>query len=219
MSTKEVPTDFFEAAYRGENDRGHPSGHAQSGADGPVWDIGKPQQPLIDLEAAGKVRGHVLDAGCGTGDVSLYLAARGYAVTAFDIASTAVDHAKEKAQQNGLDATFSVADARNYDGPSGEFDTVIDCGLFHNFSDPDRAHYVDMLRRVCKSGAHVHILCFSDIQPGDWGPRRVSEADLRSTFSNGWSIEHLERVLTIGNVGEDNQPVRLQAWLATAIRT
>ena len=41
----------------------------------PPWDIGKPQKPFIDI--ADRITGSVLDAGCGTGDTSLFLAGRG----------------------------------------------------------------------------------------------------------------------------------------------
>src|SRR5260370_41535631 len=36
------------------------------------WDIGRPQQPFLD--AADRITGSVLDAGCGTGDTALYFA-------------------------------------------------------------------------------------------------------------------------------------------------
>jgi len=34
-------------------------------------------------------------------------------------------------------------------------------------------------------------LCFSDSEPGTQGPRRVSQAELRSAFADGWAVESL----------------------------
>ena len=57
------------------------------------------------------------------------------------------------------------------------FDTVIDCGLFHVFSDQDRERYVSSLASVTARGSKLVVLCFSDLQPEDQGRRRVSMAE------------------------------------------
>ncbi len=46
------------------------------------WDIGKPQPPFVGV--ADSVVSPVLDAGCGTGETALYLAARGHKVIGID---------------------------------------------------------------------------------------------------------------------------------------
>jgi hypothetical protein len=53
-------------------------------------------------------------------------------------------------------------------------------------------------------------MCFSDLQPGDFGPRRMSEADIRSIFAKGWRVDALERT-TFDTL---MVPVLVQAWLA-----
>ena len=72
------------------------------------------------------------------------------------------------------------------------FDTVIDSGLFHVFSDEDRRRYVEGLATVLKSGGRLFLLCFSDEEPGTQGPRRVSKTELHAAFAQGWSIESIE---------------------------
>jgi hypothetical protein len=57
-------------------------------------------------------------------------------------------------------------------------------------------------------------MCFSDRQPGDWGPRRVSEAELRSAFADGWTTESIEPAEFEVAI----EPDRAQAWLATILR-
>jgi hypothetical protein len=69
---------------------------------------------------------------------------------------------------------------------------VIDCGLFHIFEDPDRSLLVGSLRSVTRPGSHYFMLCFSDRQPGDWGPRRVTQDEIRASFAEGWQIDSIE---------------------------
>jgi SAM-dependent methyltransferase len=56
----------------------------------PPWSIGRPQPELAALIDAGKVRGDVLDAGCGEAELSLALAARGFTVVGLDGSASAI---------------------------------------------------------------------------------------------------------------------------------
>src|SRR5690349_12841758 len=70
--------------------------------DGPApWDIGRPQPAFVRLAAEGAFAGAVLDAGCGTGENALHVAARGLPVLGVDIAETAIAMAREKAAARG----------------------------------------------------------------------------------------------------------------------
>ena len=154
------------------------------------WDIGKPQPAFRAL--ADTVVGSVLDAGCGTGEHALLFASRGHQVTGFDFLEEAVVAAKRKAAERGLTATFLVQDALKLQEWTARFDNAIDSGLFHVFSDEDRALYVLGLKTVLQRGGRLFLLCFSDQQPGSEGPRRVSQAELRDAFSEGWEIKSIE---------------------------
>jgi SAM-dependent methyltransferase len=72
------------------------------------------------------------------------------------------------------------------------FDNVFDSGLFHVFNDDDRRRYVDGLASVLKPGGRLFLLCFSDAEPGDQGPRRVSRREIEEAFAQGWVIESIE---------------------------
>jgi cyclopropane fatty-acyl-phospholipid synthase-like methyltransferase len=72
------------------------------------------------------------------------------------------------------------------------FDSVYDSGLFHVFGDEDRRRYVAGLASVLKPGGRLFLLCFSDVEPGTQGPRRVSRAEIEDAFSNGWAVESAE---------------------------
>jgi SAM-dependent methyltransferase len=180
--------------------------------DGPApWDIEGPQPAIVRLADAGAFSGDVLDAGCGTGENGLYVAALGLRVLGFDVAETAVAMAREKAAARGLDARFEVADALRLDRLGRTFDTVLDCGLFHTFDRDERRGYVTGLAAVTRRGGHVHVLCFSDAEAEPPVPHPVGERELRDAFSAGWSVVSIapERV------GTRFHPHGAPAWLAT----
>jgi cyclopropane fatty-acyl-phospholipid synthase-like methyltransferase len=154
------------------------------------WDIGKPQKPFVDV--ADQVKGSVLDAGCGTGDSALFFASRGHPVTGFDFLEEPIRRAQRKAAQRGLSVTFLVKDAMTLQDWSERFDSVIDCGLFHTFSDSDRRTYVAGLLTILKPGGKVFLMCFSDEEPEGQGPRRISQKELRDAFGQGWAVESIK---------------------------
>jgi cyclopropane fatty-acyl-phospholipid synthase-like methyltransferase len=154
------------------------------------WDIGKPQPTFVAV--ADRITGSILDAGCGTGDNALYFAAQGHKVTGIDFLEAPISRAKQKAAERGLSATFLVMDALALKDLPEMFDSVIDSGLLHVFSDDHRMRYVEGLASVVKTGGRLYLLCFSDEEPGTQGPRRVPKAELHDAFAQGWIIESIE---------------------------
>src|SRR5579862_3476958 len=127
-----IHRDHFQSAYSGN----------------PPWDINKPQPAFQAV--ADSVTGSVLDAGCGTGENALFFAGRGHALTGFDFLEEPILAARRKAAERGLAATFLVKDALKLGEWTERFDNIIDSGLFHVFSDEDRARYVQGLKTVLK---------------------------------------------------------------------
>src|SRR4051812_31979869 len=153
------------------------------------WDIGKPQPAFV--EVADRVTESILDAGCGTGENALFFAGRGHPVLGIDFLEGPIKEARRKARERGLNAEFIRMDALTLTTLDRRFDSVIDSGLFHVFSDDDRARYVAGLASVTKPGGRLFLLCFSDEEPGTQGPRRVSEGELREAFADGWVVEEI----------------------------
>jgi len=176
----------------------------------PPWDIGRPQPTFQALADAGEFRGHVLDIGCGTGEHALMAAQRGLEAVGIDSSPAAVEIAKRKARERGLNIRFLVHNALDLASIGEQFDTVLDSGLFHVFSDEHRAAYVESLKAVTRPGARYFMLCFSEHQPGDFGPRRVTQQEIRQSFSDGWRIESIEMKKLETNLG----PEGIIAWLA-----
>jgi SAM-dependent methyltransferase len=181
--------------------------------DGPApWDIGAPQPAVVRLANAGAFAGAVLDAGCGTGENALHLAAQGVHVLGVDVAATAVSIARESATARGIDPDFIVADALRLDRLSRVFDTVLDCALFHAFDNDERRDYAVSLASVTSPGGHLYVFCFSDIDPEAAGPHPVSRQELSAPFtpSSGWSIASISPERLEARFAPDGAP----AWLA-----
>ena len=185
------------------------------GAAPPPWDIGRPQPTFLRLADRGLLSGRLLDAGCGTGEHALLAAARGADAMGIDISPRAIARARDKAAERGLPTRFEVADVLSLGQLGMTFDMVIDSGVFHIFDDGDRARYVTSLASVLRSGGHCHLMCVSDRQPGEYGPRRVRQDELRAAFGDGWAVTSIEADAFELNPGMPTPTA--QAWLA-AIR-
>jgi SAM-dependent methyltransferase len=180
----------------------------------PPWDIGRPQPGFAALVTSNILRGRVLDVGCGTGEHVLMAAGAGLDATGIDIASSAIRLAEAKAQERGVVARFVVGDAFALEELGDRFDTVLDCGLFHVFDVADRPRFVASLGRAIATGGRYLMLCFSELEPAGWGPHRVTQAEIRSAFSDGWSVESIEAadlVITL-------RPNPVPGWLASIVR-
>jgi cyclopropane fatty-acyl-phospholipid synthase-like methyltransferase len=181
----------------------------------PPWDIGRPQPSFLELAEQGVLAGRVLDVGCGTGEHALMAAARGLDATGIDAVPRAIDLAQRKARERGLTARFLVWDALKLPDLGEQFDTVLDSGLFHVFDDEDRGRFVPSLHAVMPAGARYYLLCFSDRQPGTFGPRRVSQSEIREAFGPpDWHIDAIDAVTLETNM----DAIGVRAWRASIIR-
>lgn len=163
------------------------------GPDRIPFDVEEPLPWVVTLAEDGRIRGRVLDAGCGGGHNALYLARRGYDVVGIDVAPTAISRARHKAGQRGVHAEFVVGDIPHLANWPGMFDTVIDIGCFHSLFPEDRARYASALHAACHEGALLHLRCFSDRSKWLAGPQMagLSSSDLEQAFADGWVIEGL----------------------------
>lgn len=177
----------------------------------PPWDIGRPQPAFVALADAGVIEGPVLDAGCGTGENALFLAGRGLTVLGVDAVPAAIAAARTKAAERGLSAEFAVHDALDLGSLGRTFRTVVDSGLFHTFDDPEREQYVTALAAVLEPGGVAHVLCFSEHETREGGPRRVTQAELRAVFDRP---PFAVRSIVAAEMATRLEGRRREAWLA-----
>jgi SAM-dependent methyltransferase len=184
--------------------------------DGPApWDTGRPQPAVVRLAAEGGFAGAVLDAGCGTGENTLCVAALGLPVLGVDVAETALAIARKKADERGIEVDFAAADALHLERLGRTFDTVLDAGLFHTFDSGEWPEYVASLASATEHGGTLYVLCFSDEGP-DTGPHPISRDELRAAFNprSGWEVAAIEPDRVQTRYHDDGAP----AWLATVER-
>lgn len=160
----------------------------------------------MELEALGGFSGDVLDIGCGLGDNAIFLASRGHSVTGVDGSQAAIDQARTRAAEAGVAVTFEVADATKLpeygDQFISRFDTVVDSALFHCLDDDGRQAYAAGLYRATRSGARLHLYCFSEGSiNGVIAPMAAIPVDnIRDTLTaNGWRIDFLGPTTYLGN--------------------
>ncbi|MFC8627140.1 class I SAM-dependent methyltransferase [Streptomyces anulatus] len=186
-----------------------------AGEPGAGWEIQRPQTVLVRLAEESALRGRVLDVGCGSGDNALLAAEHGLETTGVDAAPSAITLATRKAQERGLKARFLEWDALDLAALGEQFDTLIDVGLFHCFAPEDRPLVARSMASVVPPGGRCFLMCFSDRQPGTWGPRRVPEQAVRESFTNaGWRVDTLEAA----ELDVAFSPGVAQAWFAAMTR-
>ncbi|WP_051864530.1 class I SAM-dependent methyltransferase [Streptosporangium roseum] len=144
-------SEEFGEAYWEERYRGHSAVHS-----------GRPNPQLV-AEAGDLAPGTALDAGCGEGADAVWLASRGWRVTAVDIAATALRRARERAETLGADVAgridWAQADLTDWTPAEEHFDLVC-------------AHYVHpaasreaLFRRLAASVAPGGTLLIVDHHP------------------------------------------------------
>jgi SAM-dependent methyltransferase len=210
------------------------------------WDIPGPQPDLREWIAGESVVGPALDIGCGSGEHAILLAKSGYQVVAIDWSTVAIDMAKAKvdlfnetfdkqyigdqasspeelgsvAAALPLNIDFQVMDVMKVNDLKTCFGLVLDCGLFHFFKGQSRDDLLTRLRSVMRSGGRFYSLCFSDDEPGEVGPPRLSKAEIRKAFSRpDWKLIAVEprRFQTLTGKGFPAfSPGGARAWILTA---
>jgi ubiquinone/menaquinone biosynthesis C-methylase UbiE len=214
----------FDLVYRGRS---------PLGATAP-WDIGAPQPVLAALVDSGRIRGPVLDVGCGTGEHAALLAAHGHTVTGVDISPVAIGSGRAKAARRGVSPVLEVGDAVELAGYERSFDGVVDCGFLDSCTAELRPRYTRALHRVCRPGAAVYRLELSDRAAtllaeafaAAGVPHRVlarmprlTADDIRNAFRDGWTVVSVEESVMTAHLPGRPGTVELPAWFARLERT
>ena len=172
------PQTFFDAVYQ---------------APAP-WDIADAQPALTRLFAEYPPESPVLDVGCGSGDLAIWLAMRGLTVIGVDFAATAVAQANEKRDALEPDVarrvSFAVGDALRPSEVGREFGAVVDSGFLHLFDHDERDRFAAELARTLRPGGRYYLLAFATTFDIPNTPLQVDENELRARFSRerGWRV-------------------------------
>ena len=152
------------------------------------------------LETHGPVHGRILDLGTGPGVHAVGLARLGYEVTASDISETAIRNAKAFAKKGRAAIEFRVDNILDSDLKDGSFDGIVDRGTFHVLPPEARPRYVATVHRILRPRGLLHLKTFSDKEPGDYGPYRLSPGELRSYFLDRFNVLSIEDTVFQGTL-------------------
>jgi len=170
----------WDAAYRGQRPA--------------PWDRGQPDSTLTEAVRSGTIKpGRVVVLGCGSGTNAVYLATKGFDVTALDVAPTALAMAQAKAAKAKVKVRWLLADVLA--PPTLEpFDVLFDRGCYHGVRRANAAGYVKTANTLAKPGALMLILAGNANEPRHYGPPRVDETDLVGDFAKTWDFVHLREL-------------------------
>jgi cyclopropane fatty-acyl-phospholipid synthase-like methyltransferase len=174
--------------------------------DVPPWDIGAPQPAMSALLTKYPPTDPVLDVGCGSGDLSIYLAKSGHQVVGIDFVETAIKKAQEKVDLLSPEVAsllnFQVADASKPSILQQRFGAVVDSGFFHLFSADKCDQFIDELALTLLPNGRYYLHEFAVEFPVANMPRQISMDEVRARFTmdKGWLIQEIQPVEFLSRV-------------------
>jgi SAM-dependent methyltransferase len=159
--------------------------------------------------------GRAIDLGCGEGDNAIFLAQRGFEVTAVDFARSAIEKARRKAEAAGVQIDFLVDDLTHPNKVQGQFDLLVDYGTLDDLGTAQREAYVREVVPLARPGARFLLWCF------EWELRRheqlltwllpigklaLAPGEAERRFGEHFHVERL--------AGEVDQPTWPRGWSA-----
>lgn len=141
--------------------------------------------PLVEEFAGPLQPGTALDLACGPGRNALFLAERGWHVTAVDGSPIAIDFLRQRARAKNLNIDFRVADLERgeYEIPPSAFDLIVDSYYLQRDLIPA------MQRGVRPQGMIIAIVHLADPDQPQGTPTRAVPGELRACFAD-WTILH-----------------------------
>jgi SAM-dependent methyltransferase len=135
--------------------------------------------------------GRALDLGCGSGVWGVPLAKRGWQVTSVDVVDKALERARERVQEAGVDVQVMHADATALRdaGVGSGFRLILDTGTFHGLTDAQRAAMGREVDAVAGEDATVLLDCFAPARRPFW--RGADQGDVEAAFP-GWTVTDVE---------------------------
>ena len=151
MEARESPSAFWNRRYEAA-DR--------------LW-TAEPNAFLVDF-AAGLEPGRALDLGAGEGRNAVWLAKRGWRVTALDVSDVGLARAARRAEEEGVAVECVVADWREHALPAASFDLVV-IAYMHPRPD-ERPSMYGCAADALAPGGHLFVVGVHAVDHGRRGP-------------------------------------------------
>jgi SAM-dependent methyltransferase len=145
---------------------------------------------LLDREETGRESpyGAALDLGTGSGIWGIQLAKRGWQVTGVDLVDKALERARERVREAGVDMRLvkgDVTNLRTADIGDG-FRLVLDTGTFHGLAPAERAAMGREVDAIAAPDATLLLIAWAPKRRGPL-PRGASQAEIEEAFP-GWTV-------------------------------
>jgi methyl halide transferase len=153
------------------------------------WDTGRPSTELeriIHQNAIEPCR--ALELGCGTGTNSVWLAQKGFEVTALDLAPLAIEQAQQRASTAGVQVHFLVADVLQLPDLGEPFAFFFDRGCYHAVRRDAPDQYAPAVAHQLAAGGRGLILAGNAREPHEPGPPVVTEQQIRDELGSAFQI-------------------------------
>ena len=133
----------------------------QRGLLGPLqWESQSPVSALAELFDREEFRPRrVLELGCGDGVNAVFMARRGCAVTAVDVSRTALEMARGKQRDAGVEVDWIEGDVLELEPAAEPYDLVFDRGLLHHLPVFRFEDYKQLLEDRLAPGGLFHLIC------------------------------------------------------------
>ena len=156
------------------------------------WDSGVPSKELIRVLSEASIGpGRVAELGCGTGTNSIYLASRGFDVTAFDFSPSGLAAARQKAADEKAKVRFVEADLCRFTLDVPPFDFVFDRGCYHAARRIDQAGFIKTLKRLTRPGTRFLLLSGNANEKGPPGPPTMTAVEICGELEPLFEIQFL----------------------------
>jgi cyclopropane fatty-acyl-phospholipid synthase-like methyltransferase len=148
----------------------------------------------------------VLDVGCGSGDLSIYLAQLGHQVVGIDFVEAAITNAQERINSLPTEVArllnFQVADALKLSHLQQKFGAVVDSGFLHLFDADQCDRFVDEVALTLLPYGRYYLHEFAIEFPVPNVPRQINADELKSRFTadKGWHIKEIQSVEFLSRV-------------------
>ena len=120
-----------------------------------------PDESLAAWVQSGVLRpGRAIDLGCGNGRNAVFLARQGFAVQAVDYSRTAIEWARDRIAEAGVEVALTQQSVFDLQIEAGTFDLVYHSGCFHHMPPHRRKTYVDLVANALKPGGYFGLTCF-----------------------------------------------------------
>lgn len=154
----------------------------------------------------------VLDAGCGTGDATVFLAEQlrgtGARITALDLSATSLEIVRQRLEQRGLEGAVDLIQAPIEEAPGlglGAFDLISTSGVLHHLASPEAG--LRALRDLLKPDGGLAVMVY-----GQYGrePVYLMQSLLRLVAPSEFGEERRLRILkrALQALPQENRGVR-----------